>query len=73
MASFGAGGGSSTGSAGGLQQGRQMLQGLGLDNIQKLLGGGQQQGGAAVQPGQMAQTSPQQRLAQVMSLYSGGQ
>lgn len=76
MSSFGAGGGSISGSTGGGVDPKHLMQGLGLDSIMRSIGQNFQQGGQgapAVQPGQMASMSPQQRLAAVMRNYSGGQ
>lgn len=78
MSSFGAGGGSVSGSTGG-QSTSHLLKGLGLDQISQLLGQNLAQGAqqsaptGAIQPGREAAMSPQQRLAQVMRQYSGGQ
>ena len=74
MSSFGAGGGSGSGSTGGNQATKSQLGGLGLDAITKQFAQqlGQQQYQQPVQPGQMLQMSPQQRLAQTMRLYGGG-
>lgn len=73
MSSFGSGGGSTSGSAG-LDKNRQLLQGLGLSGLAGQLGSQIQQAPnqAAVQPGQMASMSPQQRLAMVMRQFGGG-
>ena len=71
MSSFGAGGGSATQTTGGQNK---LLQGLGLDQIMQQLGQSinpqNAQHPAAVQPGQMAQYSPQQRLAMIMQQYA---
>lgn len=74
MSSFGAGGGSATGTAG-LDKNRQLLEGLKLGGLVHQMGQQIQQGPnqAAVQPGQMLGMNPQQRLAMVMRQYGGGQ
>lgn len=76
MSSFGSGGGAASGSAGGNPALSQAMSGLGLDQyirqFAQQLGQGMQGTGGAVQPGKMAQMSPQERLASVMKIYGGG-
>lgn len=72
MASFGSGGGSSSG---GSSANRPQIAGLGLDQITQQFGqqlAQQMQSPQSVKPGQMASLSPQQRLAMVMRQYGGG-
>jgi len=73
MSSMGSLGGSSSGTTGGV---KQALSGLDLGGIMKQfgqgIGAGQGQQPMGVQPGKMAQMSPQQRMMQVMQQYSGG-
>lgn len=73
MASFGSGGGSSSGGSG---ANRPQVGGLGLDQIsqqiaQKFAQQAQMGQTGGVMPGQMASMSPQQRLAMVMKQYGG--
>jgi len=66
MSSFGSGGGSTSASTGGTQQ---LMQSLGLSQLIGQLGqsfGQGQQQPMTIQPGQMANVSPQQRLAMAM-------
>ena len=76
MSSFGAGGGSMTGSTGGMV--KQLMKGLGLDNPNEITGQPSALGKkaadpeAAVQPGQMANLSPQQRFALIQRMYARG-
>lgn len=74
MSSFGAGGGSMTGNAGGSI--KELMKGLGIDKLSQGIGEQMALGqkkttdpNALVQPGQMARMSPQQRLALTMQRY----
>jgi hypothetical protein len=75
MSSFGSGGGSTSGSTGGTTI-NHPLMGLDLGAIRQLAQQQFQQIGqpqsSIIQPGQMAQQSPQQRLASVLRMYGGG-